>query len=566
MAELKMIRGYPEYMRESIELVEKTRDQRIKEKEKEKELALSEEEREEVLSKFHPDYAPGGKRTLQIGVNKGDVVPNEVADILEAYPALNPDDVDLNDIDYDVDVLVIGGGGAGTVASLWAYYEGIKPENILMATKLRHGDANSMMAQGGIQAADRPWDSPIIHYFDVLGGGHFANKHELVKALTEDAPFIIKWHEELGVMYDRDENGNFVERWGGGTSRKRLHSAKDYTGMEIMRVIRDEARNIGIPVLEFNPAVELITTEDGEIGGAILWNMETKEYVVVRAKATVLATGGWGRLHIRGFPTTNHYGATADGLVMAYRAGARLRDLDSVQYHPTGAAYPEQIVGLLITEKVRTMGATPVNKYGERFVFPLEPRDVEASMFIRECFGKGNCIKTPTGMRGIWLDSPMIEELRGEGAIRKNLDAMYRMYRRFGIDMTKDPILVFPTLHYQNGGVEINVNAQVLKGDGTPYPRFFAGGEVEGGVHGKNRLMGNSLLDYNVFGRRAGISAAKVARNSSKPGKLSLKHVKKFTEEVKKINVPTWRRSPILLPDYRGKRVLARKIDLPILE
>ncbi len=563
---LKLIRGYPEYMRESIEMVEKTRDQRIKEKEKEKELALTAEEREEVLNKFHPDYAPGGKRELRVGVNQGEIVPNEVADILEAWPALNPDEVDLNDIDYDVDVLIIGGGGAGTVAALWANYEGVPAENILIATKLRHGDANSMMAQGGIQAADRPWDSPIIHYMDVLGGGHFANKHELVKALTEDAPKIIKWHEELGVMYDKDEKGNFIERWGGGTSRKRLHSAKDYTGMEIMRVIRDEARNREIPVLEFSPAVELITTEDGEIGGAILWNMETKEYYVVRAKSTILATGGWGRLHIRGFPTTNHYGATADGLVMAYRAGARLRDLESVQYHPTGAAYPEQIVGLLITEKVRGMGATPVNKYGERFVFPLEPRDVEAAMFIRECFGKGNCVQTPTGMRGIWLDSPMIEELQGEGAIRKNLDAMYRMYKRFGIDMTKDPILVFPTLHYQNGGVEINANAQVLKGDGSPYPRFFAGGEVEGGVHGKNRLMGNSLLDYNVFGRRAGISAAKVVRNSSKPGKLTLKHVKIFTEEVKKINVPPERRSPILLPDYRGKRVLARKIDLPVMQ
>ena len=563
---LKLIRGYPEYMRESIEMVEKTRDQRIKEKEKEKELALTAEEREEVLNKFHPDYAPGGKRELRVGVNQGEIVPNEVADILEAWPALEPDEVDLNDIDYDVDVLIIGGGGAGTVAALWANYEGVPAENILIATKLRHGDANSMMAQGGIQAADRPWDSPIIHYMDVLGGGHFANKHELVKALTEDAPKIIKWHEELGVMYDKDEKGNFVERWGGGTSRKRLHSAKDYTGMEIMRVIRDEARNREIPVLEFSPAVELITTEDGEIGGAILWNMETKEYYVVRAKSTILATGGWGRLHIRGFPTTNHYGATADGLVMAYRAGARLRDLESVQYHPTGAAYPEQIVGLLITEKVRGMGATPVNKYGERFVFPLEPRDVEASMFIRECFGKGNCVKTPTGMRGIWLDSPMIEELQGEGAIHKNLDAMYRMYKRFGIDMTKDPILVFPTLHYQNGGVEINANAQVLKGDGTPYPRFFAGGEVEGGVHGKNRLMGNSLLDYNVFGRRSGISAAKVARNSTKPDKLTLRHVKLFSEEVKKISVPPERRSPILLPDYRGNRVLARKIDLPVMQ
>ncbi len=562
---LKLIRGYPEYMRESIELVEKTRPERIKNKEKEIELKLSMDERDKLLNMFHPDYAPGGKRSLRIGPNEGDIVPNEVADILEAWPAIDPDSIDLTQIDFDVDILIIGGGGAGTVAALWAVYEGIPPENILIATKLRHGDANSMMAQGGIQAADRPWDSPVLHYLDAMGGGHFANKHELVKALTEDAPFIIKWHEELGVMYDKDEKGNFIERWGGGTSRMRLHSAKDYTGMEIMRVIRDEARNLGIPVLEFTPGVELLTTDDGEIGGAVLWNMETKEYYVVRAKATVLATGGWGRLHIRGFPTTNHYGATADGLVMAYRAGARLRDLDSVQYHPTGAAYPEQIVGLLITEKVRGMGATPVNRYGEPFVFPLEPRDVEAAAFIRECYARGNCVRTPTGMRGVWLDSPMIEELHGEDTIRKNLDAMYRMYKRFGIDMTQDPILVFPTLHYQNGGVEINANAQVIKADGTPYPRFFAGGEVEGGVHGKNRLMGNSLLDYNVFGRRAGISAARVAKTRGKPSTLSLAHVKKYAAIMEKLNVAKHRRSPILLPDYRGRKVIERKIDLPVL-
>ncbi len=556
MAELKLIRGYPEYMRESIEMVEKTRERRIKEVFRQ----MTAEEREDVLHKYHPDYRPGGKREIRIGVNKGDIAPNEVVDLLEAYPLIEPEEIDLNDVDYDVDVLVIGGGGAGTVAAIWAVYEGIPPENVLIITKLRHGDSNSMMAQGGIQAADRERDSPIIHYIDVMGGGHFANKPELVRALVEDAPKIIKWHEELGVMYDKIGD-RFMEAWGGGTSRRRMHAAKDYTGMEIMRVIRDEARNLGIPVLEFTPAVELLTDEEGGIAGCVAWNMETRQYYVIRAKSTVLATGGWGRLHIRGFPTTNHYGATADGLIMAYRAGAKLRDLDSVQYHPTGAAYPEQIVGLLITEKVRGLGAQVVNRHGEQFVYPLEPRDVEAAAIIRECYGRGNGVTTPTGMVGVWLDSPMIEEIRGEGTIKKYLDAMYRMFKRFGIDMTRDPILVFPTLHYQNGGVEINANAQVLGAKG-PIKGFFAGGEVEGGVHGKNRLMGNSLLDYNVFGRRAGISAAKHAKKVSKPSKLSLKHVVEYTKMVEQLGVPRTRRAPILLPDYRGKKALARMIDI----
>jgi succinate dehydrogenase/fumarate reductase flavoprotein subunit len=325
--------------------------------------------------------------------------------------------------------------------------------------------------------------------------------------------------------------------------------------MEIMRVIRDEFRNREIPVLEFNPAVELLKDDEGNVAGAVLFNLETEQYYTVRAKATVLATGGFGRLHIQGFPTTNHYGATADGLVMAYRAGAKFRDLDTVQYHPTGAAYPEHIVGLLITEKVRGMGAQPVDRDGNLFVFPMEPRDVEAASIIKRC-AEGKCVETPTGMQGVWLDSPMIEEIEGEGAIRKNLEAMYRMYKRFGIDMTKDPILVFPTLHYQNGGVEIDVNAQ------TSVPGLFAGGEVEGGVHGKNRLMGNSLLDYNVFGRRAGISAAQWASKRSKPGKLSLSHVSSYIKELEKAKVPPERRSPMLLPEYRGEKVLARMLDI----
>ncbi len=548
---MKLIDGYTEEMRESIEKVEKARAERMKKSYP----ALTMEEREEVLNKYHPDYKPDKKRAVRVGPNKGEVAPHEVVDLLEAYPLITAKDVDLKTIDYDVDLLIIGGGGAGTVAALWANDNGISAENILMATKLRHGDANSMMAQGGIQAADTPEDSPARHYLDVIGGGHFANKPELVEALVKDAPFILKWHEELGVIYDKDENGNYIERPGGGTSRFRLHSAKDYTGMEIMRVIRDEFRNRQIPVLEFTPAVELLKDESGNVAGAVLFNMETEQYYTVRAKATVLATGGFGRLHIQGFPTTNHYGATADGLVMAYRAGAKLRDLDTVQYHPTGAAYPEQIVGLLITEKVRGMGAQPVDKNGDLFVFPMEPRDVEAASFIKRC-ADGKCVQTPTGMHGIWLDSPMIEEIEGEGAIRKNLDAMYRMYKRFGIDMTKDPILVFPTLHYQNGGVEIDASAQ------TSIPGLFAGGEVEGGVHGKNRLMGNSLLDYNVFGRRAGISAAQWASKRSKPGKLSLAHVDSFVKELEKAKIPPERRSPMLLPEYRGEKVLARMLDI----
>ena len=484
------------------------------------------------------------------------MAPHEVVDLLESYPVVEPEEIDLSKIDYDVDILIVGGGLAGTSAALLANDNGIPADRILLANKLRHGDANSMMAQGGTQAADRPNDSPVIHYVDVMGGGHFANKPDVVKALTEDAPGVIKWLSDLGAIFDRNEDGSYKELTGGGTSRKRMHSCQDYTGMEELRVIRDEFRNRGIGNVEYSPVVELLTDPSGKVSGAVLWNTETEEYKVVRAKAVILATGGFGRLHIRHFPTTNHYGATADGIVLAYRAGAKLRDTDTVQYHPTGAAYPQQIIGLLLTEKLRTSGAQPINVHGEQFVFPLEPRDVEAAAIIRECYGNNNGVVTPTGMRGVWLDTPLIDIRNGKGATEKAFPAMVRMFKRFGIDMVKDPVLVFPTLHYQNGGVETDPWGH------TNIEGLFVAGEITGGVHGKNRLMGNSTLDCLVFGRRSGVSAAKYVKNIQNAGSLTFKHIEKYVSMLKDAGIKAERKAPILFPDYRGKRVLERKIDI----
>lgn len=551
MKKTEIIKGYLGYMRESIEAVEKTREKRLKETFP----LMTLEERDEILKKLHPDYKEEAKRPVKVGSNKGDLMPHEVADLLEAHPLVKPKDVDLSSVDFDVDVLIIGGGGAGMTAALWANYTGVDAENILIVQKLRLGDSNSIMSQGGVQAADKSNDSPVLHYLDVLGGGHFTNDQKLASRLVLDAPMLIKWHEDLGVIYDKESDGTMVTIHGGGTCRKRMHSARDYTGLEIVRNLKDEVINKNIPILEFASAVELLTDENKQVAGAILYNMETKEYHVAKAKSTVLTTGGFGRLHIQGFQTTNHYGATADGIVLAYRVGAKLRDLDSVQYHPTGAAYPEQIVGLLVTEKVRGLGAQPVNKDGEQFVYPREPRDVEASAIIRECYERKNGIETPTGMRGVWLDSPMIEILQGEGTIAKKLPAMLRQYKRFAIDMTQDPILVFPTLHFQNGGVIIKENTE------TSIQGLFAAGEVTGGTHGKNRLMGNSILDYSVFGRIAGISAAKHAKNA-KIGKLTLDHVTKYEKMLKEAGVETARRAPILLPEYREEKVLSRALNI----
>lgn len=400
-----------------------------------------------------------------------------------------------------------------------------------------------MMAEGGIQAADKENDSPVQHYLDCFGGGHFAGRPELVKRLVMEAPDAIKWLNELGVEFDKEEDGEMITTHGGGTSRKRMHAAKDYSGAEIMRTIRDEVINLGIPVVEFTSAVELLKDEKGQVAGAVLQNMETGDYLVARAKTVVIATGGAGRMHYQGFPTSNHYGATADGLILGYRAGAPLLYQDSIQYHPTGAVYPAQILGALVTEKVRSVGAQLVNAEGEAYIHPLETRDVNASGVIREC-REGRGVDVPGGLKGVWLDTPMIEMLGGEGTIEKRIPAMFRMYMNYGIDMRKVPILIYPTLHYQNGGLEIN-------GDGftKTIPNLLVAGEAVGGIHGRNRLMGNSLLDIIVFGRNAGKAAAAKAKETE-IGTMNLDHIYQYAEELKKADADEHDISPLLFPNY----------------
>jgi len=523
-------------MRESIEKVEATRRRRLEETHP----RMPPEEQEEILKRFHPDYVEGGMRELLVGPNRGDRTPNELADLLEGRSHIDAAAFDLGQVDYECDVLVIGGGGAGASAALLAQENGAQ---VILTTKLRFGDANTMMAQGGIQAGDKPNDSPALHYLDVMGGGHFTNIPELVEALVKDAPSVIQWLEDLGCMFDKEPDGTMRTIHGGGTSRKRMHFARDYSGAEIMRTLRDEVRNRPISVVEFAPVVELVMDDKGQVAGAILLNLETGDYSLVKAKTVIMATGGGGRLHYQGFPTTNHYGATADGLVLAYRVGAKLAFIDTMQYHPTGAAYPEQILGQLVTEKVRGLGAQLVNVEGEQFVYPLETRDVESAAIIRECVERKKGVVTPTGQQGVWLDSPMIDILQGPGTIQTNLPAMVRQFGRFGIDMTREPILVYPTLHYQNGGIAI-------KPDGsTDIPNLYVVGEVAGGVHGRNRLMGNSLLEITVYGRRAGKATALRAKEVES-GDLTLEHLRGWKRQLKEANLEPQIASPLLLPDY----------------
>ena len=504
---------------------------------------MTAQEKEDLLKAYHPDYKTSEFSELKIGPNKGEKVPHELANTLQANSRIKPEDIDLNNITYDVDVLVIGGGGAGSSAAIEAHEAGA---DVMIVTKLRIGDANTMMAEGGIQAADKENDSPAIHFVDAFGGGHFAAKRELLRKLVCDAPEAIDWLSNLGVEFDKDAEGNMITTHGGGTSRKRMHAAKDYSGAEIMRTLRDEVLNRQIPVVDFTAAIELILDENGNAAGAVLLNMETQEIMVARAKTVIIATGGAGRMHYQGFPTSNHYGATADGLVLGYRAGAKLLYAETLQYHPTGAAYPEQIFGALVTEKVRSLGAKLVNAKGEVFMHPLETRDVSAASIIRECGDRGNGLTTTDGL-GLWLDTPMIEAIGGEGTIEARIPAMMRMFGEYGIDIRKEPILVYPTLHYQNGGLDITDDCMT-----TNVENLFVAGEAVGGIHGRNRLMGNSLLDIIVFGRSAGKNAAAKSKTVN-VGTLSLDHVNKFADEMKNAGITSDEVSPKLLPDYRNK-------------
>jgi succinate dehydrogenase/fumarate reductase flavoprotein subunit len=415
----------------------------------------------------------------------------------------------------------------------------------MLSKKLGLGDSNTVMAQGGMQVAITDEDSPVQHFLDTLKGGHMKNDHELLRVMVEEGPSITRWLLGLGVLFDRDPDGNLHVKKGGGSSKPRLLTCSDYTGLELMRVLKDEVLNQKIQVLEFSAAIELLSDDQGSCSGAIFRDLDTKRPFVVAAKTVILTTGGIGRLHIQGFPTSNHYGATGDGLILAYRLGAKLLQIDTFQYHPTGAVYPEQLLGALVTEGIRSEGGHLVNGKGDRFVNELDTRDVVSSSIIREC-EEGRGVRTTTGHLGVWLDTPLLDVEHGPGILEKHFPAMIRQYKRYGLDITKDPVLIYPTLHYQNGGVKIDVHGE------SGVKNLFVAGETSGGLHGRNRLMGNSLLDLMVFGKRAGAAAASRALSVSQ-GRLTLEHLARFRAEARKHGVASSVSSPMLFPDYTRK-------------
>jgi L-aspartate oxidase len=393
------------------------------------------------------------------------------------------------------DVLVVGSGASGLAAAVSAAHAGA---NVALATKTTLQACNSAKAQGGIQAAFGADDSPEIHAEDVMRSSHETANPRLVEILTTEAPSAIHWLEELGVEFTRSNGGYRLARCGGAT-RERLLQVGDRTGHAITKALR-EAYEAG-PGTEL-PHHSLRAIAPNEIGWTATF--ETRDGVAdVAASTVVLAAGGrcFREAETRGELSTNHPNATGEVTRIALDAGAEARDLDALQYHPNGGAWPATMQGYSIPETTRAYGAVLLNADGEEFTDSLGARDAVSQAIFDEV-EKGKGVLTPDGRPAVWLDTTRISQEDAE----ISLPYMLRRYRGGGIDPLTEKILTYPVLHYQNGGLVIDENAE------TTLEGVYACGEIAGGTHGRNRMMGNSLLECTVFGRRAGRAAAERAR------------------------------------------------------
>lgn len=399
------------------------------------------------------------------------------------------------------DVLVVGSGGAGMSAALAARAAGA---SVLVATKSALGAGNTGRAQGGIQAAMGDDDSVEAHCRDTFEAGHRAARPELVRILAEGGPDAIAWLSRLGVAFSRDGGRLRLLRCG-GASRPRLLQAGERTGAEMVRALRAAVRESGARVREGAALVDLEPRAQG--WEAVLAPGGNGSRLRVRAGAVVLAAGGGlrGEAEAIGQGSTNHPDATPEVLRLALALGAQGREVDSWQRHPTGSVWPPELAGYALPETTRAYGATLHDAAGERFVDELAPRDVVAQAII-DAVAAGRGARAPDGRQGVWLDTAAIDRENGAGFTADRLAYVHRRYLKAGVDITRERVLVYPVLHYRNGGLAIDERAA------TTLPGLFAAGEIAGGVHGSNRLMGNSLLDTVVYGRRAGRSAAEAAR------------------------------------------------------
>ena len=390
-----------------------------------------------------------------------------------------------------VDVLVIGSGASGLAAAVAAEHAGGR---VALATKGSLQANNSSKAQGGIQAAFGADDSPEQHAEDIWRSSHETADRRLVEVLTSGARSGIHWLEELGVEFTRDNGGYRLARCGGATA-KRLLQVGDRTGHAITKSLREAWEAGDGPSYTNSPLRDL-----EQVNGH--WRARVGDRVV-EAGTVVLAAGGrcYAEAERRGELSTNHPNATGEVTQLALALGAEARDLDALQYHPNGGAWPSNMQGYSIPETTRAYGAVLLNAEGEEFTDSLGPRDA-VSQAIFEEVEKGNGVETPDGRPAVLLDTTRITE----DDANVSLPYMLRRYRAGGIDPLAEKILTYPVLHYQNGGLVIDTEGE------TTLEGLYACGEIAGGTHGRNRMMGNSLLECCVFGRRAGRAAAGKAK------------------------------------------------------
>jgi succinate dehydrogenase / fumarate reductase flavoprotein subunit/L-aspartate oxidase len=389
---------------------------------------------------------------------------------------------------HTFDVLVVGSGAAGLAAAVSAERSGAR---VALATKGSLQANNSSKAQGGIQAAFGADDSPERHAEDVVRSSHDTADPRLVEVLTGDAESAIHWLEELGVEFTRDPDGGYRLARCGGATAKRLLQVGDRTGHAITKQLRD-AWDASSGTSLTNAPLRDLAQVDGH------WRAVVGEHDV-EAGTVVLAAGGrcYAEAERRGELSTNHPNATGEVTQVALDLGAESRDLDALQYHPNGGTWPPNMQGYSIPETTRAYGAVLLNAGGEEFTDSLGPRDqVSQAIFDEVAHGRG--VETPDGRPAVYLDTTRIPRADAE----VSLPYMLRRYRGAGIDPLRERILTYPVLHYQNGGLVIDTNAE------TTLEGLYACGEIAGGTHGRNRMMGNSLLECVVFGRRAGRAAA----------------------------------------------------------
>jgi succinate dehydrogenase flavoprotein subunit len=408
---------------------------------------------------------------------------------------------------HEHDVLVIGAGGAGLRAAIEALAQGV---SVGVVCKSLLGKAHTVMAEGGIAAAMAnvdPADDWRTHFRDTMRGGKMLNNWRMAQLHAQESPARVRELEQWGALFDRTEDGQILQRAFGGHTFRRLCHVGDRTGLEMIRTLQDRGVHLGFDVYMECTVVQLL--KDGpRIAGAIAYWREQGRFVVFKAKSVVIATGGIGKA----WPiTSNSWEYTGDGMALAYEAGADLLDMEFVQFHPTGMVWPPGVQGILVTEAVRGEGGILRNKLGERFMEKYDPKRMELS--TRDVVARSIYIEVREGRGtehgGAYLD---ISHKPAE-YVKRKLPSMYHQFKELAdVDITKEPMEVGPTCHYMMGG--IRVDAETAE---STVPGLYAAGEAAAGLHGANRLGGNSLSDLLVFGRRAGLAAANHARQVSSP-------------------------------------------------